>query len=140
VSLPYVPQGQKKPLRYGRTLKSARLSLRWGSHRNEAVPGPERSGYIDTLHGVRCVRDEAVATWQANCAAATEFWDRTRDLPGVLAMAKELMHAPGGQNWGTPPPGAVAALTAARFGLGSKPGIMPRLPRYPLRRLRSWPI
>jgi hypothetical protein len=116
VSLPYVPQGLKRPLRYGRTLKSARLNLWWGSHRDQVIPGPERSGFIDTFHGVRCVHDDALAVWESSRAAATMFWARTRELPGVLRVATELMSAPGGQNWGTPLAGAVAALTAARLG------------------------
>jgi hypothetical protein len=117
VSLPYVPDGLKRPLRYGRTLKSARLNLWWGSHRGQEIPDPERFGFIGTFYGAGCVHDDAVAVWQFSRAAATSFWDRTRELPGVLTVATELMSAPGGQNWGTPLAGAVAALTAARLGL-----------------------
>jgi len=116
LSLPYVPLGLKRPVRYGRTVKSARLSLWWGSHRDPVMPIPEHAGYIGTLHGVRGVHDDAVQVWRASRPAAFKFWDRTRDLTGVLEIATELMNAPGGTTWGTPLAGAVAALTAARLG------------------------
>jgi len=38
VSLPYVPLALKRPLRYGRTLKSARLSLWWDTNRDTGSP------------------------------------------------------------------------------------------------------
>lgn len=99
VSLPYVPLGLKRPLRYGRTVKSAQLSLWWGSHRDEDVPGPDATGYIDTFHGVRYVHDEAETVWRSNYPRVLEFWDETSDLPGVMNVATGLMNAPGATNW-----------------------------------------
>ena len=115
VCLPYVPLALKRPVRYGRTPKSARLSLWWGSDRDQEWPNPERRGYIGTFHGPACVRDDARRVWQASRPAAARFWECTSDLAGVLAVAAELMDAPGAANW-LPLPGGVAALTAARMG------------------------
>ncbi len=106
-------------MRYGRTLKSARLSLWWGSHRDQDPPGAERRGYISTFHGLACVRDDARRVWDASRPAAVRFWERADDLAGVLAVAAELTDAPGAANW-LPLPGGVAALTAARMGLAQR--------------------
>ncbi len=53
VSLPYVPLALKRPPRYARTLKSARMSLWLGNDRAPAEPGHERARFIGTFHGAR---------------------------------------------------------------------------------------
>jgi hypothetical protein len=122
--LPYVPLSLNKPVRYGRTLKSARANLWWASDRGESAGGPERRGYIDTFMGLKCVHDDAEIVWRASRSAAITFWNRTENLSGVLDLAKELMTAAGADSSSQPPVGAVAALTAARMGLRAEAGVL----------------
>jgi hypothetical protein len=112
VSLPYVPLTLNRPFRYGRTLKSARLSLRWGSFRDSTAL---HARYIGTSHGTRAVRDDADEVWRVSRQAALAFWSQTCDLQGVLRTAVQQMSEPGARNF-LPCAAAVAALTAARLG------------------------
>ena len=113
VSLPYVPLALKRPLRYGRTLKSARLSLWWDTTRG--MGSPQHARYIGTFHGIRAVHDDTDALWRASRQAVVDFWSKTSDLPGVLLTAIHQMNAPDSRFW-LPNAGVVAALTAARLG------------------------
>jgi len=113
VSLPYVPLALKKPLRYGRTLKSARLSLWWDTNRDTRLPQHART--IDSFHGIRAVRDDTSVLWLSSRQAVLDFWSETSDLAGVLQTAIRQKNAPDSPLW-LPNAGVVAALTAARLG------------------------
>ena len=113
VSLPYVPLALKKPLRYGRTLKSARLSLWWDTNRDTGLPQHART--IGTFHGIRAVRDDTSVLWRSGRQAAHDFWNGTSDLAGVLQVAIHQSNAPDSPLW-LPNAGVVATLTAARLG------------------------
>lgn len=113
VSLPYVPLALKRPLRYGRTLKSARLSLWWDTNRD--ADSRKRARYIGTFHGIRAVHADTQEIWRTSGPAALAFWTKTGDLPGVLQTAIHQANAPGSRFW-LPNAGVVAALTAARLG------------------------
>lgn len=113
VGLPYVPLAWKRPLRFGRTLKSSRLSLWWGSDRDDSAPHHPR--YIGTFHGMRAVRDDTAEIWDNSKRAVLAFWDETVDLPGVLTSAMHQLSLPSSEFY-VPNAGVVAALTAARLG------------------------
>jgi hypothetical protein len=113
VGLPYVPLAWKRPLRFGRTLKSSRLSLGWGSDRDDGAP--HRLRYIGTFHGMRAVRDDTVEIWDYSKQAVLAFWHETVDLPGVLTSAMHQYSLPSSKFY-VPNAGVVAALTAARLG------------------------
>jgi hypothetical protein len=113
VGLPYVPLAWKSPLRFGRTLKSSRLSLWWGSDRDDNAPFHLR--YIDTFQGLEAVRDNAAEIWDYSKQAVYAFWDATFDLTGVLTTAMHQHSLPSSKGY-APNAGVVAALTAARLG------------------------
>ena len=113
VGLPYVPIAWKRPLRFGRTLKSSRLSLWWGNDRDDSAPYHLR--YIGTFHSMRGVRDDTAEIWAYCKQAVLAFWDETADLTGVLTSALHQFSLPDSKFY-VPNAGVVAALTAARLG------------------------
>jgi hypothetical protein len=117
VSLAFVPDRLALPLRFHRTLKSARLDL-WEDSLilAERLGRSTDDGVISALEGVEAVRHQFQAAWRLVESHAQSWWLRSRNLDGVLALADALAADSDLDMIRFPPPDAVAALVCARIG------------------------
>jgi hypothetical protein len=116
VSLSFVPDRLALPLRFHRTLKSARLDLwddslaraeRHGTARDDAV--------VSALDGEEAVHRGLQAVWQSVEPHARSLWMSARSLEGMLSLA-DVIAADADSDIRHPPTHVVAALVCARMG------------------------
>jgi hypothetical protein len=116
VSLSFVPDRLALPLRFHRTLKSARLDLwddslalaeRQGAARDDAI--------VSASGGEKAVQRGLQAVWRSVEPHARSSWMSTQSLEGVLAFA-DVIAADAHSDIRYPPAHVVAVLSCARIG------------------------
>ena len=110
VSLAYVPTRLVLPLRFHRTVKSARLDL-WEDHFTETQEFP-RDAYVSGLSGEAVARTELERAWTWTRPLAQAWYEVATTLDGVAQLA-ERQAEQDGSHW--PTPRLVHVLTLARL-------------------------
>jgi hypothetical protein len=117
VSLAYIPNKLSLPLRFHRTLKSARFDL-WEDSRSVAERAEHKLEPASEFDGEDAARAALSQMWMWALPLAKTWWTQASDLDGVLTLALEqatrqplvldALH--------DPPPQLIAAMTLARLG------------------------
>jgi hypothetical protein len=110
VSLAYVPTRLVLPLRFHRTVKSARLDL-WEDHFTEIQEFPPNA-YVDSLRGEVVARTELERAWTWTRPLAEAWWQAAATLEGVAQLAERQANA---GSLHAPAPRLVYLLTLARL-------------------------
>jgi hypothetical protein len=116
VSLSYVPDRLSMPLRFHRTLKSARRDL-WIDHFSEFFP---EEAYVTRLRGEKVARSGIERAWNWARPRAVDWWASAATLDGVLNHADSQVEDERGVNrlsvTHSPGPWLIQVLTLARLG------------------------
>jgi hypothetical protein len=115
VSLAYVPDKVSLPLRFHRTLASARLDL-WQESHSRADWHASPTGLASGLHGEAAARSALAAIWRWARPLARTWWQGASTLEGILALAEQqaLAEQPG-EAYRDPAPLLLCVLTMARL-------------------------
>lgn len=116
VSLSYVPNKVSLPLRFHRTLNSARLDL-WQDSHSRAEPRTSPSDLATGSRGEHVARSGLAAMWRWAFPLARTWWGSASTLDGILEIAvKQAVTEQPGEVRHYPSPLLIHVLTLARLG------------------------
>jgi hypothetical protein len=114
VSLAYVPTKLALPLRFHRTVKSAKLDL-WEDHFTDTQDFPSQA-YATAFAGESAARSSLDQAWRWARPRARAWWEAATTLEGVLELAElQATKDMAGKAHHVPAPQVVQLLTLARL-------------------------